>query len=36
MVDKVLSNLEDEKLIGDIRGSVKTFMEQFPLYPELK
>jgi glycine hydroxymethyltransferase len=36
LVDKVLNNLEDEKLIGDVRGTVKKFMQQFPLYPELK
>jgi glycine hydroxymethyltransferase len=36
LVDKVLNNLEDEKLIADVRGTVKEFMQQFPLYPELK
>jgi glycine hydroxymethyltransferase len=36
LVDKVLNNLENEKLISDVRDSVKQFMQQFPLYPELK
>lgn len=35
MIDKVLMNLEDEKLIADLRIDVKKFMQQFPLYPEL-
>lgn len=35
MIDKVLMNADDEKLITDIREDVKTFMQQFPLYPEL-
>jgi glycine hydroxymethyltransferase len=35
MIDKVLMNLEDEKLIADLRVDVKKFMQQFPLYPEL-
>src|SRR5688500_18635061 len=35
LVDKVLNNLEDEKLIGEVRNTVKGFMQQFPLYPEL-
>jgi glycine hydroxymethyltransferase len=35
MIDKVLMNLEDEKLIAGLRGDVKKFMQQFPLYPEL-
>jgi glycine hydroxymethyltransferase len=36
LVDKVLTNLEDEKLIGEVKNTVKEFMLQFPLYPELK
>jgi glycine hydroxymethyltransferase len=36
LVDKVLNNLEDEKLIGEVKSTVKEFMDQFPLYPELK
>jgi len=35
MIDKVLMNADDEKLIASIRGDVKEFMKQFPLYPEL-
>jgi glycine hydroxymethyltransferase len=35
MIDKVLMNADDEKLIALIRAEVKEFMNQFPLYPEL-
>jgi len=35
MIDKILMNADDEKLIASIRGDVKDFMKQFPLYPEL-
>ncbi|MGZ8558838.1 MAG: serine hydroxymethyltransferase [Chitinophagaceae bacterium] len=35
MIDKVLINIDDEKTISDIKTEVKTFMQQFPLYPEL-
>ena len=35
MIDKVLMNIDDEKTINDIKTEVKTFMQQFPLYPEL-
>ena len=35
MLDKVLMSPDDEKLIGGVRAEVKTFMQQFPLYPEL-
>ena len=35
MIDKVLMNIDDEKIIADVRGEVRTFMQQFPLYPEL-
>ncbi|MFT4025119.1 MAG: serine hydroxymethyltransferase [Flavihumibacter sp.] len=34
-IDRVLVNADDEALIGNIRGEVNGFMEQFPLYPEL-
>ncbi|MEO5997167.1 MAG: serine hydroxymethyltransferase [Chitinophagaceae bacterium] len=34
-VEKVLTNSDDEKLIGTVRHEVKEYMEQFPLYPEL-
>ena len=35
MIDKVLMNADDENVITNIRSEVKTFMQQFPLYPEL-
>ena len=35
MIDKVLMNADDENVITNVRGEVKTFMQQFPLYPEL-
>jgi glycine hydroxymethyltransferase len=35
MIDKVLMNIDDEKLIAGVSGEVKNFMQQFPLYPEL-
>ena len=35
MIDRVLLNADDEKLIGDVREEVKAFMQQFPLYPEI-
>ena len=35
MVDKVLMNLDDEKIIGSVKSDVKEFMKGFPLYPEL-
>ncbi|MDX1955202.1 MAG: serine hydroxymethyltransferase [Chitinophagaceae bacterium] len=35
LIDKVLMNTEDESLILGVKGEVKEFMKQFPLYPEL-
>lgn len=35
MIDKVLMNADDEQVIASVRSDVKTFMQQFPLYPEL-
>jgi glycine hydroxymethyltransferase len=35
MLDKVLTNADDEKIIMTTKGEVKEFMKQFPLYPEL-
>jgi len=35
MIDKILMNPDDEKLIASVQTEVKTFMQQFPLYPEL-
>ncbi|MEO5648349.1 MAG: hypothetical protein ABIR03_00320 [Ginsengibacter sp.] len=34
-VDKVLTNLDDEKIIDSVKNDVKDFMKGFPLYPEL-
>ncbi len=35
MIDKILMNIDNEKTISDTKAEVKTFMQQFPLYPEL-
>src|ERR1700749_1510514 len=35
MMDKALMNAENEGVLGDLRKEVNTFMQQFPLYPEL-
>ncbi|MCG2616523.1 serine hydroxymethyltransferase [Terrimonas sp. NA20] len=35
MIDKVLTNIDDEKVIADVKADVKQFMQKFPLYPEL-
>lgn len=35
MIDKVLMNADDEALLASTKESVKEFMQQFPLYPEL-
>jgi glycine hydroxymethyltransferase len=35
MIDKVLMNTDDSNVISSVRNEVKTFMQQFPLYPEL-
>lgn len=35
MIDKILMNTEDANLITSTRDNVKSFMSQFPLYPEL-
>ena len=35
MVDKVLMNIDDESVVGSVRNEVKSFMKEFPLYPEL-
>ena len=35
MIDKILMNIDDETLIASTRENVKSFMSQFPLYPEL-
>ena len=35
LIDKVLMNADDETVIAAVKAEVKTFMQQFPLYPEL-
>ncbi|MBS1736072.1 MAG: serine hydroxymethyltransferase [Bacteroidetes bacterium] len=35
LVDKVLMNLEDDKIIATVKGEVKEWMKDFSLYPEL-
>ena len=32
-VDKVLMNIDDEKIIASVKNEVKDFMKAFPLYP---
>jgi glycine hydroxymethyltransferase len=35
LIDRVLMNADDEKIISSVRKQVNDFMAQFPLYPEL-
>jgi glycine hydroxymethyltransferase len=35
LIDKVLMNMDDEKIIAGVKEEVKSLMKQFPLYPEL-
>lgn len=35
-IDRALMNADDENILGDIKKEVIAFMDQFPLYPELK
>jgi glycine hydroxymethyltransferase len=35
VIDRVLMNADDEKILTTVRKEVNSFMEQFPLYPEL-
>lgn len=35
LIDRVLMNIDDENNINSVSKSVKEFMQQFPLYPEL-
>ena len=35
LIDRVLTNIDDEKTILAVKDDVKAFMKQFPLYPEL-
>jgi glycine hydroxymethyltransferase len=34
-IDKILMNIDDEAVIALVKEEVKSFMKQFPLYPEL-
>jgi glycine hydroxymethyltransferase len=34
-IDKILMNIDDETVIAAVKEEVKSFMKQFPLYPEL-
>lgn len=34
-IDKVLMQADDDAMINQVKGEVKTFMQRFPLYPEL-
>jgi glycine hydroxymethyltransferase len=36
IVDRVLMSPDDEKTISDVKAEVQTFMQKFPLYPEIK
>lgn len=35
-IDKIMTNLEDEKVISNVQADVHAFMKQFVLYPEIK
>jgi glycine hydroxymethyltransferase len=35
LIDKVLMNADDEQVTSSVKEEVKSFMQQFPLYPEL-
>ena len=35
MIDKVMMNIDSEQVVAEVKEEVKTFMQQFPLYPEL-
>ncbi len=35
LIDKALVHAEDEVVLASLKGEVKNFMKQFPLYPEL-
>ena len=34
-IDKILANIDDEKVISNVKDDVHAFMKQFQLYPEL-
>ncbi|MFT3904263.1 MAG: serine hydroxymethyltransferase [Niabella sp.] len=35
LIDKVLMNADDEKVVSSVKDEVKSFMASFPLYPDL-
>jgi glycine hydroxymethyltransferase len=35
MIDKVLMNADDEKVVAAVKAEVNAYMQAFPLYPEL-
>ncbi len=35
LIDKVLMNIDNQTIIHEVKQEVKTWMDQFPLYPEL-
>ena len=34
-IDRIMTNIDDEKTISSVKNEVNAFMKQFPLYPEL-
>ena len=36
LIDKVLTNMDDDKVLEEVRGEVKDIAEEFPLYPEIR
>jgi len=35
LIDKLLMNIDDDKMVNYVKDDVKIFMQQFPLYPEM-
>jgi glycine hydroxymethyltransferase len=35
LIDRVLTDIDNEQVIGQVKAEVKSYMQQFPLYPEL-
>jgi glycine hydroxymethyltransferase len=35
LIDRVLMDIDNEDTINSVKEEVKSFMQQFPLYPEL-
>ena len=36
LIDRVLTNIDDDKVFEEVRGEVKEIAEEFPLYPEIR